>query len=188
MAEGESAGGGGQRGLVVCSALESVALAVWVGGLIVIIGAVIPAVFNSFGMEPGGRFLTRVFDGYNRLTVAAILVLSGTTGWRVRQSRTDGDSGPVANRVSRTEGILLSLMIALAALIILVLGPASVTLQEQAFAAQGEAAKKAAYDAFFRTHMIVRTLYVVNLGLGIGLLAVKAAQRPGARPEKTEQT
>jgi hypothetical protein len=65
-------------------------------------------------------------------------------------------------------------MIAMAALIILVLGPMSVTLQEQAFAAQGEAAKKEAYDAFFRTHMIVRALYVVNLGFGIALLAVKA--------------
>ncbi len=166
----------GQRGLIVCHTLELVALAVWVGGLVVIIGAVIPAVFNSFGMEPGGRFLTRVFDGYNRLTLAAIVVLAGATGWRVRQSRKGGDSTQAGSRMSRTEGMLLSLMIAVAALIILVLGPMSVTLQEQAFAAQGEAAKKAAYDAFFRTHMIVRALYVVNLGVGIALLAVKAKQ------------
>lgn len=166
----------GQRGLIVCHTLELVALAVWVGGLVVIIGAVIPAVFNSFGMEPGGRFLTRVFDGYNRLTLAAIVVLAGTTGWRVRKSREDGDATRAGSLMSRAEGLLLSLMIAMAGLIILVLGPMSVTLQEQAFAAQGEAAKKAAYDAFFRTHMIVRALYVVNLGFGIALLAVKAKQ------------
>jgi uncharacterized membrane protein len=157
----------GRRAGIVCRTLELLALSVWVGGLVAIIGAVIPAVFNSFGMEPGGRFLTRVFDGYNRLTTAAIVILAGTTGWQVRQGRLEG---------GHQAGMGLTLMIGLAALIILVLGPASVTLQEQAFAAQGEAAKKAAYDAFFRTHTVVRALYIVNLGLGIGLLAVKAAR------------
>ncbi|TAJ07224.1 MAG: DUF4149 domain-containing protein [Nitrospirae bacterium] len=173
------------RGLVVCRTLELVALAVWVGGLVAIVGAVIPAVFNSFGMEPGGRFLTRVFDGYNRLTTAAIVVLAGTTGWRVRQSQHASVDEPSAGQVQRTEGLLLTVMILIAGLIILVLGPSSVMLQEQAFAAQGEAAKKAAYDAFFRTHMIVRALYVVNLGLGIALLAVKAARWTNAQQAAT---
>jgi len=140
----------------------------------VIIGAVIPAVFNSFGMEPGGRFLTRVFDGYNRLTALALALLIGTAGWRVRHSRSETAAHGGTGHVSRSEGMLLAVMIVIAALIILVLGPSSMTLQEQAFAAQGDAAKKAAYDAFFRTHTIVRALYVVNLGLGIALLAVKA--------------
>lgn len=165
----------GRRAWIVCRTLELLALSVWVGGLVAIIGAVIPAVFNSFGMEPGGRFLTRVFDGYNRLTTAAIVILAGTTGWQVRQGRLEGGH-QAGMGLGRTEAVLLTLMIGLAALIILVLGPASVTLQEQAFAAQGEAAKKAAYDAFFRTHTVVRALYIVNLGLGIGLLAVKAAR------------
>ncbi|MFM8551919.1 MAG: DUF4149 domain-containing protein [Nitrospiraceae bacterium] len=168
------------RRLVLCHTLESVALAVWVGGLVVIVGAVIPAVFNSFGMEPGGRFLTRVFDGYNRLTIAAMALLAGTTGWRLWRFRGE-EGGAAGGRVSRTEGILLSLMIAIATLIILALGPASVALQEQAFAAQGEAAKKEAYDAFFRTHTIVRALYMVNLGLGIGLLAVKVSRWAGMK-------
>ncbi|MDE3019988.1 MAG: DUF4149 domain-containing protein [Nitrospirota bacterium] len=167
---------GGERGLLLCHTLELVALAVWVGGLVVIVGAVIPAVFNSFGMEPGGRFLTKVFDGYNRLTVAAIAMLAGTTGWRAWRSRREAIPESGGRRLGRTEVALLGMMIAIAALIILVLGPSSVTLQEQAFAAQGEAAKKTAYDAFFRTHTVVRALYVVNLGLGIGLLAVKAAR------------
>jgi hypothetical protein len=149
-----------------------VALAVWTGGLVVIVGAVIPAVFNSFGMEPGGRFLTKVFDGYNRLTVAAIVLLVGASSWRMWRSQSRGDGLPSAS-ANRVETGLLTLMIALAAVIIIGVGPHSVSLQEQAFAAQGEAAKKAAYDAFFRSHMLVRALYVVNLLLGIGLLTVK---------------
>jgi hypothetical protein len=30
-----------------------------------------------------------------------------------------------------------------------------------------------AYDAFFRTHTAVRGLYLLNVGLGIALIAVK---------------
>jgi uncharacterized membrane protein len=144
-----------------------VALSVWIGGLIVIIGAVIPAVFNSVGMESGGRLLTRVFDGYNRLTAAAIAILITAGSWRIWY----GVGHEM--KVHRLELALLTLMIAVAALIAVWLGPASVTLQEQAFAASDEAAKKAAYDAFFRTHTLVRGLYLLNLGLGLALLTVK---------------
>jgi uncharacterized membrane protein len=165
----------GGRSLLVCSTLELTALAIWVGGLVVIVGAVIPAVFNTFGMEPGGRFLTKVFDGYNRLTVAAIVMLIGTGGWRIRLGR-KGGAGGTRTGVGRSEAVLLTLMIAVAAAIILLLGPQTVALQERAFAAEGEAAKKTAYAAFFRSHTAVRGLYVVNLGLGITLLAVKAKQ------------
>jgi uncharacterized membrane protein len=155
-------------GLIACSTLELAALAVWIGGLIVIVGAVIPAVFNAVGMETGGRLLTRVFDGYNRLTAAAIAILVGAGAWRIRY----GLRNPEAS-MSRLEVGWLTLMVALAAIIALWLTPATVTLQEQAFAAQDEAAKKAAYDAFFRTHTLVRGLYLVNLALGIGLLGLK---------------
>jgi hypothetical protein len=149
------------------------ALAVWVGGLAVIVGAVIPAVFNSFGMEPGGRFLTRVFDGYNRLTGGAIVILVVATGWRVWSASRGSVDLSAASMVTRPELALLSTMILVAGLIILWLGPWSVMLQEQAFTTQGEEAKKAAYGAFFRTHTLVRGLYLLNLGLGIALMAVK---------------
>ena len=56
--------------------VEMFALTLWVGGLVVIIAIVIPAVFNSFGMEPAGRFLRRVFDGYGYLNLGILLVLS----------------------------------------------------------------------------------------------------------------
>ncbi|MBI5410554.1 MAG: DUF4149 domain-containing protein [Nitrospirae bacterium] len=161
------------KGLLTCSTFELAALAVWVGGLVVIVGAVIPAVFNSFGMEPGGRFLTRVFDGYNRLTAGAIVILVATAGWRIWNARRSSVDSPADMVVTRPEVVLLSTMVLVASLIILWLGPWSVTLQEQAFAASGEEAKKAAYDAFFRTHALVRGLYLLNLGLGIALLAVK---------------
>jgi len=50
--------------MVVCLTLELVALGVWVGGLLVLIGAVIPAVFNTLGgQDAGGLVLTRGFEG-----------------------------------------------------------------------------------------------------------------------------
>ncbi len=159
-----------RRLLLVCHTVELVALSIWIGGLVVIIGSVIPAVFNSFGMELGGRFLTRVFQGYNRLVALAIVILVSAATWRYWvNARTDRRD--VA--VSRSECALLTVMIGVAALIMLVFWPESVTLQEQAFSMQGEAARKAAYEAFFRTHTVVRGLYLLNLGLGIALLAVK---------------
>jgi len=47
-------------------------------------------------------------------------------------------------------------------------------LQAQAFALKDEQARKAAFEAFFRFHMPIRSLYVVNVVLGIWLLALKA--------------
>lgn len=159
-----------RRGAWICCTLELFALAVWTGGLIVIIAAVIPAVFNSFGMEQGGRFLTRVFDGYNRATVGAIAVMVGCSAVRSWMARAHSASW---RSVTRVESVLLVSMILLAVAIIAVLGPLSIELQERAFAAKEEAAKNQAYDAFFRAHRIVRGLYLVNLSLGITLMAVR---------------
>jgi uncharacterized membrane protein len=156
--------------LILCAALDLFALAVWTGGLLVIVGAVIPAVFNTFGMEPGGRFLTRVFDGYNKLTVGAILVLVGTAGWRLLVQALEPDGGCP---VSRAEVGLLTSMVVIATLIILVLGPAAVRLQETAFAAKVGEPRKEAYDAFFHVHHVVRGLYLLNLTLGMTLMVVK---------------
>ena len=69
--------------------------------------------------------------------------------------------------------MLFGSMVLVAVLIIAVLGPQSAVLQEAAFATRDEAARKTAYDAFFRVHMIVRALYLVNLGLGVVLMVVK---------------
>lgn len=159
-----------RRWLLALYTFELLALAVWIGGLVAIIAAVIPAVFNSFGMEPGGRFLTTVFDGYNRLVIGAIVVLLGSSAFRLWASFSRGLSEAA---ISKAEATLLTLMMLVAVGIVFVLGPSSVTLQEQAFATKDETARKAAYEAFFRTHMVVRGLYVLNLGLGIALLAVK---------------
>ena len=61
-------------GMVCCLTLEWLALGVWVGGLLVLIGAVIPAVFNTFGgQDSGGLFLTRVFEGYHRFMIGALV-------------------------------------------------------------------------------------------------------------------
>ena len=147
-----------------------VALAVWIGGLVVIIAAVIPAVFNSFGMEPGGRFLTRVFNGYNEVVLVSMATMGGAIAVRAWGLQAGGLSHAMPGRA---EAILFGTMVLVASLIIFVLGPQAISLQEEAFRTKDEATRRVAYDAFFRDHMIVRGLYVLNLGLGIGLLAVK---------------
>jgi len=146
---------------------EFVALCVWVGGLIVLVGAVIPAVFNTFGgQESGGLFLTKAFEGYNRLVVIALVVLLVAMGYRQWRGE--------AVAVSRSEWILLSAMGGIAGLIILVLHPQAAALQAEAYGLKDEEAKKAAFEAFFRLHKPIRSLYVVNGLLGISLLVLKA--------------
>lgn len=148
--------------------LEFLALGVWIGGLIVLVGAVIPAVFNTWGgQESGGFFLTRAFEGYNRLVVVALILLLGAMGYR--QWR-----GEAAATVSRSEWILLSAMGGIAGVIILVLHPQAAALQAEAFGLKDEQAKKAAFEAFFRFHKPIRSLYVVNMVLGFWLIVLKA--------------
>ena len=76
--------------------------------------------------------------------------------------------------VSRSEWILLSAMGGIAGLIILVLHPQAAALQAEAYGLKDEEAKKAAFEAFFRLHKPIRSLYVVNGLLGISLLVLKA--------------
>ena len=155
-------------GTVWLLSLEFLALGVWVGGLIVLVGAVIPAVFNMFGgQESGGFFLTRVFEEYNRLVVVALIVLVSSMGYR----QWCGNASP---RISWGEWMLLSAMGGIAGLIILVLHPQAAALQAEAFGLKDEEAKKAAFEAFFRFHKPIRSLYVVNLLLGIWMLVLKA--------------
>ncbi len=150
--------------------LELLALATWVGGLIVLIGAVIPAVFNTLGgQDSGGFLLTRAFEGYNRLVIVAMIVLAAIAVCRQW-------SGHPAVSVSRSEIVLLTLMGILLCTIVLLLHPQAAALQAEAFAAKDEQARKAAFEAFFRLHMPVRSLYMINMGLGIALLAMKVTR------------
>jgi hypothetical protein len=155
---------------VVGYLFELCALTLWVGGLIVIIAVVIPAVFNSFGMEPAGRFLRRVFDGYGLMNVG-ILVLLTVIAWI--RSRTFGTNTSHLFSVSSREWWLLLGMGLVTFSIMGVLGPLAVTLQEQAFEALSQEEKDLAYGNFFRLHMVVRALHLVNLGLAASLFIAK---------------
>ena len=153
-----------------CSLLELLGLIMWIGSLTALLTMVIPAVFNTLEMETGGRFLRRVFDGYNAVTVGVVAVLIGTTSFRYWKHRQDPDANPP---VQRSEVGLLVALTFVTALIVTVLGPKTVALQEIAFEADSQEAKKASLEAFFRMHMIVRALHLVNAGLAISLLVVK---------------
>ena len=154
-------------GMVCCLTLEWLALGVWVGGLLVLIGAVIPAVFNTFGgQDSGGLFLTQAFEGYNRFVIGAVVIMCAASWYRWW-------SGDPAVAVSRGELVLLTGMVVIAGIIIVWLHPYAAALQAQAFAVKEEAARKAAFEALFRILMPVRSLYMVNLVLGILLIGVK---------------
>ena len=155
-------------GIVVCLTFEWLALGVWVGGLVVLIGAVIPAVFNTFGgQDSGGLFLTRAFEGYHRFLFGALAILWASLWYRRR-------SGNQAVAVGKGEMLLLAGMAVIAGVIIVGVHPYAVELQAQAFAVKEEAAKKAAFEALFRVLMPVRVLYIVNLILGVLLIGMKA--------------
>ncbi len=160
-----------RRGLVIWTTIELTALATWVGGLIVLVGAVIPAVFNTFGgQDSGGFFLTRSFEGYNRLVLIALAILViGIIGRAWFQQR-----GAYECAVTKAEWMVLGLMAIVAGTIIFVLHPQAAALQAAAFALQGGEEKKAALEAFFALHWPMRALYVVNLGLGILLAGIRA--------------
>ena len=159
-----------RRWVIVCYTLELLALSIWIGGLVMIVAGVIPAVFNSFGMEPGGRFLTRMFEGYNRLVLASagMLIIGAVVRTMLNRMAT-----PIHVGLSQIEWAVTITMIVLAVMVICVLEPSSVRLQEQAFAIKDEAERKAAYESFFKSHTIVRALYVVNLGLAVALIPIK---------------
>jgi len=161
--------------MVTCHCLEALALAVWVGGLVSIIATVIPAVFGTIGIEAGGRMLTKMFYGYDRLALgAAGLILLGTL---VRISLlvhgdAQGSPKPWRVQIGMTEPTLLGLMIGIALTLAFWLSPETTRLQAVAFSASQDA-KSAAYDEFFVYHRVARALYVLNLGLGMALLCVK---------------
>jgi len=147
--------------------IEWLALGVWVGGLVILVAAVIPAVFNTFGgQDSGGFFLTRAFEGFNRAVMAVMAVMIVGLVWRRSVQH------PVMAPTALEMG-LLGVMVFIAVLIIGVLHPQAATLQAEAFAIKDEAARKAAFEAFFKLHMPVRALYMVNLCLGIALMGVR---------------
>jgi len=154
--------------MVSCLTLEWLALGVWVGGLLVLIGAVIPAVFNTLGgQDVGGLFLTRAFEGYHHFVIGALAILCAASWYRWW-------SGDSAVGVGRGEMTVLAVMVVTAGVIIVWLHPHAAALQAQAFAVQEEAAKKAAFESLFRVLMPVRWLYMVNLALGILMIGIKA--------------
>jgi hypothetical protein len=65
-------------------------------------------------------------------------------------------------------------MVAIAGVVILALHPQAAILQAQAFAAQEETAKKAAFESLFRVLMPIRVLDIVNLVLGVLLIGIKS--------------
>ena len=152
---------------MTCHCVEVLALAVWVGGLVSIIAALIPAVFNTIGMEAGGRMLTKTFQGYDRLVLISLgLIVIGML------TRVFGSSGEWRAHISMTELALLGMMAVIAVGLTFWLSPETVRLQELAFNA-AEESKRVAYDEFFVYHRVARALYIINLGLGMTVLCVK---------------
>jgi uncharacterized membrane protein YjgN (DUF898 family) len=75
--------------------------------------------------------------------------------------------------VSSAEWWLLAGMALVTFSILGVLSPQAIALQEQAFEANSQEEKDLAYEQFFRLHMVVRALHLMNLGLAISLFITK---------------
>ena len=165
------------KGGILCSTVELVALAVWVGGLATILVTVIPEVFN-LGVVSGGRLLTKVFARYNTLVMGMIGLLGALAvlRWWLSAKR-----GVIEASMTRGEACILIVMVLIHVLLVVMLVPESVARQEAAFAAEGDAARKAAHEAFFQSHKFIRSLYVINFALGLGLIAVKVGHWTGIR-------
>jgi uncharacterized membrane protein len=163
--------------MICCLTLEWLALGVWVGGGLVLIGAVIPAVFNTFGgQDLGGLFVTRTFEAFHRFMIGALVVLGVALGYRRW-------SGNPAVAIGLGELAVVAGMAVITGLIILWLHPTASVLQLQAFAAQGETAKKEAFEALFRVLKPIRWIYMVDLVLGVLLIGIRvkrSLQRDGA--------
>jgi hypothetical protein len=153
--------------LVVLHCLEMVALTAWVGGLITIIAAVIPAVFNTVSMEAGGRMLTRTFQGYDRIVLSAAGLIG--MGMLTRAIA----AGPWRAQVGIGELMVFGTMLVIAAYLALAWNPHMIVLQEKAFAAQDPVVRQIALHDFFVGHQIARTLYLLNFGFGIALICMK---------------
>ena len=109
-----------RQGLIACITCELLALAVWIGGLLVLVAAVIPAVFNTFGgQDTGGFFLTRAFDGYNRLVLGSAAILIAGILWRAWLFQ----RGLADDEITRTEWLLLGAMLLTAGVLTFVLHP-----------------------------------------------------------------
>ncbi len=153
-----------------CALLDLLGLMLWIGGFAAILTMVVPAVFNTLDMETGGRFLRRVFDGYHTLTSGIVIVFIGTTLVRFWQARREPEQTPSP---TRSEIGLVAALACVTCVIVGVLGPQAVRLQEVAFEAESREAKQVAFDAFFQLHMIVRALHLINVGVAVSLLVVK---------------
>ncbi len=161
-----------------CDWLELLGLMLWLGWFTALIAVVVPAVFTTLEMETGGRLLRRVFDGYHALTGGVVIVLLGTTLFRYRQSRREPERTP---KPTRAEIGLTAALALVTCVIVAALGPQAVKLQDAAFAAESRDATRAAFDAFFRLHGLVRGLHLLNAAMAVSLLAVKCAHW-GRRP------
>ena len=141
-------------GMVGCLALEWVALAVWVGGMVVLSGAVIPAVFNTFGgQDAGGMFLTRAFEGYHRFVIGACAILCATLWCRWW-------SGDPIVEVGRSEMIILAVMVIDRRLHYCGAAPPGRGAPSAGIRDQRRDARKAALEAMFRVLWPIRSLYM----------------------------
>ncbi|RMH04637.1 MAG: DUF4149 domain-containing protein [Nitrospirae bacterium] len=165
----------GRKWAFFLALLELLGLVCWVGGLALILVAIIPSVFTTMNMELGGQFLRKVFERYNTLTGGVVLLLVVTTAYRAWMSR-EGVEGSHVPPVPRREWILLAMLGVMTGAIVLVIDPYVATLQHAAFSAQSEQEKHVAYEAFFRVHVLIRALHLLNGGLALGLLVVKFHQ------------
>ena len=140
-----------RQGLIACITCELLALATWIGGLLVLVAAVIPAVFNTFGGQDTGGF----FDPRLRRIQPVGARRSGHSRRGHSLESLDVSKGQAEQEITRTEWLLLGAMLLTAGVITFVLHPQAAALQAQAFASKVKR-RESGLRGLFQLHKPVR--------------------------------
>jgi hypothetical protein len=156
--------------LATAKVLHHLALALWVGAIVVVSFVVAPAVFRAVPSETAGTVMGQVFPLYYAFTSGAGVVALATAWWLRR----------LTNGVGVSAAIVAMLVVMLAATVYAgaVVSPRARALRPALHAEPVDAAVRAEFDGLHRRAVQLNGL-VLLLGLATIASAARAARLPG---------
>jgi hypothetical protein len=156
--------------LPLAKVLHQLAVALWVGAVVVVSFVVAPAVFRALPSETAGTVMGHVFPLYYAFTSGAGLVALLSAWWLRR--RTNGVGVPTAVVA------MLAVMLAATVYAGTVVSPRARTLRPALHADPVDPAVRAEFDALHRRAVQLNGL-VLLLGLATIASAARSARLPG---------
>lgn len=150
--------------------LFHLALAVWIGALVVVSFVVAPVVFQALPSETAGTVMGQVFPIYYGLTMAAGVVALGSATWLRRCAGT--------TRTWRAVLTMLAVMLAATIYAGTVVSPRARTLRPALHREPVDPALRAEFDGLHRRAVQLNGLVLV-LGLSVVAVVARALRLPG---------